>query len=67
MMKIKQENIILLTDVGRDVLDQHFDALSDEILSHTEKLTNQTGIGNTEKFAAGGLNWNILKDVFHIR
>ena len=35
MMKIKQENMILLTDVGSDELDQHFDALSDKIMSHT--------------------------------
>ena len=31
-------------------------------MSHTEKLTPQTGIGNKNKFAAGGLIWNKLKE-----
>ena len=39
MMKIEEENMIELIDVGFDDLDKNFELLSDTIRSITQKLT----------------------------
>ena len=45
-MKIKQENLFELNNVGFDEINIQFEKLSDEVLPYVMRLSNRTGLGS---------------------